>query len=123
FLEDNERDLLFRFYVPSGRLYAQEAEDLLGMFREWLGQTGHNGVRQEGYSTAAGQVFEFFSRDGQPEGGLSRSFEDFSSFLRDCVTTPSAAVARLTANGVTEDTAPIIVSRYAIRANRLSLDL
>ncbi|WP_350005462.1 hypothetical protein [Pseudarthrobacter sp. WHRI 8279] len=123
FLEDNERHLLFRFYVPSGRLYAQEAEALLGLFREWLGQTGHSRVRQEGYSTAAGQVFEFFSGDGQPEGGLSRYFEDFSSFLGDCVAMPAAAVAQLIANGVAEDAATIIVSRYATRARRLSLDL
>jgi hypothetical protein len=123
FLEDNERNLLFRFYVPSGRLYAHEAESLLGFFREWLGQTGHSGVRQEGYSTAAGQVFEFFSNEGQPEGGLSRYFEDFSSFLGDCVAMPEAAAARLLANGVTEVAATIIVSRYATRARRLSLDL
>lgn len=123
FLEDNERHLLFRFYVPSGRLYAQEAEALLGLFREWLGQTGHSSVRQEGYSTAAGQVFEFFSGDGQPKGGLSRYFEDFSSFLGDCVAMPAAAIAQLIANGVTEDAATIIVSRYATRARRLSLDL
>lgn len=123
FLEDNERHLLFRFYVPSGRLYAQEAESLLGMFREWLGQTGHSRVRQEGYSTAAGQVFEFFSGEGQPEGGLSRYFEDFSSFLGDCVAMPEAAVAQLVANDVAEDAATIIVSRYATRARRLTLDL
>ncbi|MFC8409959.1 hypothetical protein [Arthrobacter sp. NPDC057259] len=123
FLEDNERHLLFRFYVPSGRLYAQEAEALLGLFREWLGQTGHSRVRQEGYSTAAGQVFEFFSGNGQPEGGLSSYFKDFSSFLGDCVATPATAVAQLIANGVAEDAATIIVSRYATRARRLSLDL
>lgn len=123
FLEDNERHLLFRFYVPSGRLYAQEAEALLGLFREWLGQTGHHRVRQEGYSTAAGQVFEFFSGDGQPKGGLSRYFEDFSSFLGDCVAMPAAAIAQLIANGVLEDAATVIVSRYATRARRLSLDL
>lgn len=123
FLEDNERHLLFRLYVPSGRLYAQEAEALLGLFREWLGGKGHSGVRQEGYSTAAGQVFEFFSAEGKPEGGLSRYFEDFSSFLGDCVATPEAAVALLIADGVTETAAEIIVSRFATRARRLSLDL
>lgn len=123
FLEDNERHLLFRFYVPSGRLYAQEAEALLNLFREWLSQTGHSSVRQEGYSTAAGQVFEFFSGNGQPKGGLSRYFEDFSSFLGDCVAMPETAIAQLMANGVTEDAATIIVSRYATRARRLSLDL
>jgi hypothetical protein len=123
FLEDNERHLLFRFYVPSGRLYAQEAEALLNLFREWLSQTGHSSVRQEGYSTAAGQVVEFFSGNGQPKGGLSRYFEDFSSFLGDCVAMPETAIAQLMANGVTEDAATIIVSRYATRARRLSLDL
>ncbi|NUL44133.1 hypothetical protein LG293_09570 [Citricoccus nitrophenolicus] len=123
FLEDNERHLLFRLYVPSGRLYAQEAETLLGLFREWLGQKGHSGVRQEGYSTAAGQVFEFFSAEGSSEGGLSRYFEDFSSFLGDCVTMPEAAAARLVADGVTETAAATIVSRFATRARRLSLDL
>lgn len=123
FLEDNERHLLFRFYVPSGRLYAQEAEALLGLFREWLGQTGHSSIRQEGYSTSAGQVFEFFSGDGHPTGGLSRYFEDFSSFLGDCMAMPEAAITQLVANGVAEEAATIIVSRYATRARRLSLDL
>jgi hypothetical protein len=123
FLEDNERHLLFRLYVPSGRLYAQEAEALLGLFREWLGQTGHSSVRQEGYSTAAGQVFEFFSAEGQPEGGLSRYFEDFSSFLGECVAKPEAAIAQFVANGVAEAAATIIVSRFATRARRLNLDL
>ena len=123
FLEDNERHLLFRFYVPIGRLYAQEAETLLGLFREWLGQTGHSSVRQEGYSTAAGQVFEFFSAEGQPEGGLSRYFEDFSLFLGECVAKPEAAISQFVASGVDEAAATIIVSRYATRARRLSLDL
>lgn len=123
FLEDNERHLLFRIYVPSGRLYAQEAEALFGLFREWLGGKGYSGVRQEGYSTAAGQVFEFFSAEGAPEGGLSRYFEDFSSFLENCVATPEAAVALLVADGMTETAAETIVTRFAIRARRLSIDL
>lgn len=72
FLEDNERHLLFRLYVPVGRLYAEEADALLNLFREWLGQTGRGSFRQEGYRTDAGQVFEFFRAEGQPEGGLSR---------------------------------------------------
>ena len=77
FLEDHERHLLFRIYVPSGRLYAQEAETLLGLFRDWLGQTGHSAIRQEGYSTNAGQMFEFFSAEGQPVGGMTRYFRLF----------------------------------------------
>lgn len=123
FLEDNERHLLFRLYVPSGRLYAQEADALLGLFREWLGQTGRSRVRQEGYSTVAGQVFEFFNAEGLPEGGLSQYFEDFSSFVGDCVASPEAAISQLTATGVAESAAATIVSRFATRARRINLDL
>lgn len=123
FLEDHERHLLFRLYVPSGRLYAHEADALLGLFRDWLGQMGRRGVRQEGYSTTAGQVFEFFSADGEPEGGLARDFEDFSSFLDNCMSSPEVAESQLTATGLEEPAAARIVSRFATQARRLSLDL
>ncbi len=123
FIEDNERRLLFRVYVPSGRLYAQEAEALLGLFREWLVQTGRGGIRQEGYTTSAGQVFEFFSAEGETEGGLTQDLEDFSSFLESCVSAPETAAGQLTAFGVDEAGATLIVSRFATRARRLSLDL
>lgn len=123
FLEDHEHHLLFRLYVPSGRLYAHEAEALLGLFRDWLGQMGRRGVRQEGYSTTAGQVFEFFSADGRSEGGLARDFEDFSSFLDNCMSSPEVAASQLTATGLEEPAAARIVSRFATQARRLSLDL
>lgn len=123
FLEDHERNLLFRLYVPSGRLYAQEAETLLGLFREWLGQTGRTGVRQDGYRTPAGQVFEFFSAEGESEGGLTRDFEDFSSFLDTCVSSPDVAKERLLVFGLNEVAATAMVSRFATQARRLRLDL
>lgn len=123
FIEDNERHLLFRLYVPNGRLYAQEAETLLRLFREWLGQTGRRGVRQEGYSTTAGQVIEFFSDEGVPEGGITRYFEDFSLFLDVCVSDPDQAIEQLTRTGIDASAAGAIVSRFATQARRLTLDL
>ncbi|MGB3762516.1 MAG: hypothetical protein WA966_04775 [Ornithinimicrobium sp.] len=123
FLEDHERHLLFRLYVPSGRLYAQEAETLLGLFRDWLGQTGRSGIRQEGYSTTAGQVFEFFSAEGEPVGGVTRYFQDFSEFLDSCVSSPEAAISQLTSTGLEESAATRVVSRFGTQAKRLTLDL
>lgn len=123
FLENSEKHLLFRIYVPAGRLYAQEAESLLGMFREWLGQTGRNSVRQEGYSTHAGQVFEFFSGKEEPHGGLTQTFEDFTAFLENCVAVPEAATRELVSFGANQGTAALLVSRFGTKARRLSLDL
>jgi hypothetical protein len=123
FLEDHERHLLFRLYVPSGRLYAQEADTLLGLFRDWLGQTGRSGIRQEGYSTTAGQVFEFFSAEGEPVGGVTRYFQDFSEFLDSCVSSPETAISQLTIIGLRESAAVRVVSRFGTQAKRLTLDL
>ncbi|MGB3761962.1 MAG: hypothetical protein WA966_01990 [Ornithinimicrobium sp.] len=123
FLEDHERHLLFRLYVPTGRLYAQEADTLLGLFRDWLSQTGRSGIRQEGYSTNAGQVFEFFSAEGEPEGGVSRYFQDFSDFLDSCVSSPESAISQLTTTGMDETAAARVVSRFGTQAKRLTLDL
>ncbi|WBL19134.1 hypothetical protein [Citricoccus sp. NR2] len=123
FLEDNERHLLFRFYVPSGRLYARESETLLGLFRDWLGQTGRTRIRQEGYSTNAGQVFEFFSTEGEPSGGVTSYFQDFSEFLDNCVTFPEVAINQLIVTGLDESAAARTVSRFGTLAKRLTLDL
>lgn len=123
FLEDHERHLLFRSYVPSGRLCAREAEALLGLFRDWLGQTGHSAIRQEGYSTNAGQVFECFSAEGQPVGGMARYFQDSSGFLDTYVSQPDAAISRLTVTGVDESVATRINTRFATQARRLRLSL
>lgn len=123
FLEDHERHLLLRLYVPSGRLYAQEADTLLGLFRDWLGQTGRSGIRQEGYTTNAGQVFEFFSAEGEPAGGVNRYFQDFSEFLDSCVSSPETAISQLTATGLDASAAGRVVSRFGTQARRLTLDL
>jgi hypothetical protein len=60
FVEENEKNLLFRIYVPAGRIYAAEAEKLLSLFRIWITEVKGQRVRQDDYRTPSGQVFEFF---------------------------------------------------------------
>lgn len=123
FLDDNERHLLFRLYVPSGRLYAREAETLLGLFRDWLVQTGRSRIRQEGYATNEGQVFEFFSEESLAVATVNDYFQDFSNFLELCVTSADLAVRELKALRLDEHAAARIVARFATQARRLRLDL
>ncbi|KAB2381620.1 hypothetical protein [Actinomadura montaniterrae] len=123
FIEDNHRNLLFRIYVPSGRLYAAEADKLLTLFQDWLTQTGRFRVRRDGYRTAAGQVFEFYGDEHTTNAELSRNFEDFSMFLDECVEAPEAAANTLSASGLDRRSALALVTRYAREARRLQLDL
>jgi hypothetical protein len=123
FLDDNERNLLFRIYVPSGRLYAAEADKLLTLFRDWLGQVGRYSVRQDGYATDAGHVYEFFG--GSPSGSLeiSQDFADFSSFLNMCVDNPEAATERVVLAGLEQMAGVQLVARYGKEARRLKTDV
>ena len=123
FIDDAERNLIFRIYVPSGRLYAAEADKLLTLFRDYLNQVGHRGVRQDGYSTAAGQVYEFFGNETAPSGAITQQFDDFARFLDQCIADPSAAEAGLTSLGIDRIQAPQIVQRYGREGRRIQHDL
>ncbi|MGJ5667838.1 hypothetical protein QLG13_08210 [Rhodococcus aetherivorans] len=123
FIDDNERGLLFRIYVPSGRLYADEADRMLRLFRDWISKTGRNSIRQDGYETNSGQVFEFFAARTQEPGELELQFKDFSDFLDACVEDPQGAVKSLELTGMTPSLANEMVSKCSREGRRLQLDL
>lgn len=123
FIDDAEKNLLFRVYVPSGRLYAAEAEKLLALFHDWLQQAGRTGVRRDGYKTAAGQVFEFCGGDDLQPGDLPQAFSDFSKFLDLCVDDPVAAENSLRLMGVERRASHEMVARCSRDVRRLQLDL
>jgi hypothetical protein len=123
FIDDYENNLLFRIYVPTGRLYAAEADRLLALFHDWLTQVGRHSVRQDGYSTAAGRVYEFFGDQELQPQEMSRQFSDFSSFLDLCATNPDAAEDELSSRGLARSSASNIVTRYGRSVRRINTDL
>lgn len=123
FVEDNENNLLFRIYVPTGRIYAAEADKLLSMFREWLTKVKQFHIREDGYSTGRGQVYEFFGDEDAGTVVLAEQFDDFSQFLDRCIDAPAEAVAALEGMGIDQQTAADIVRRYGKETRRLHLDI
>jgi len=123
FIEDHERNLLFRIYVPAGRIYAAEVDKLLTMFRDWLTQATTYRVRQDGYATAKGRVYEFFGDDQLDMAELDRQFETFTEFLVLCESDARRAENWLLAQRVPESVAKDMVRRYAKESKRLTLDL
>lgn len=123
FIDDNESNLLFRVYVPSGRLYASEADRLLSLFHDWLTQVGRHSVRQDGYSTAAGRVYEFFGAPELKSQEMSQHFSDFSNFLDLCASDPDAAEGELSNQGLERGLAAGIVTKYGKSVRRINTDL
>jgi actin-like ATPase involved in cell morphogenesis/transcriptional regulator with XRE-family HTH domain len=115
--------LLFRFYVPSGRLYASEADRLLSMFRDWLGRVRGNSIRQAGYETDAGKFYEFYGDQRLADLNLSREFSDFTGFLTLCAENQMAAADQLVNAGLDPVIGTDLAARYGKEARRLGVDL
>lgn len=123
FTDDYESNLLFRVYVPKGRLYAAEADRLLALFHDWLTQVGRHSVRQDGYFTAAGQVYEFFGDADLLPQEMTQQFSEFSNFLDLCASDPDAAEEELSNRGLPRTSAADIVTRYGRSVRRINTDL
>lgn len=121
--EDDQVNLLLRIYIPSARLYAGEASRLLSLFREWLTTTRGYGVRQSGYHTASGDMYEFFVDASVVQTDLREEFDNFSDFLTLCSEDAPAATDVLTSAGIDRTSSVKLVARFGREVQRLQLDL
>jgi hypothetical protein len=120
---EDQPDLLVRLYIPSTRLYAAEADRLFSMFSDWLAATHGQGIRQSGYRTASGEMYEFFADSSIARTDPLGQFGTFSSFLDLCIHDPSAAIDLLTQNNVERSSGSDLVARFSKEARRLKFDL
>lgn len=121
---DNENPgLIFEMYVPSRRLYASEIDTFLSLFRSWLSGVRGYGIRQGGYETRTGKVYEFYLIDDSVRIDIDRERADFSDFLALCASDPGTATEKLINIGMERAEAAKFASDYRRRIERLSLDL
>ncbi|WP_147443444.1 hypothetical protein [Corallococcus sp. AB011P] len=129
FVEDAEHGLIFRLYIPTGRLWAHEIDRLLQLFRDYLSRVDHLSVRLDQRRTGSGTVFEFFAApDDQKllvkgKSTLDVRFQEFSEFLDLCASDVTQAENLLRAKQVDPQEVVAIVSRYSKELKRLQIDL
>ncbi len=123
FLNDALEGLLFRVYVPAGRLWANEVDRLLQLFRDYLLRTGRRGIRLDQVRTDHGVSYEFHGEDAQSSAPLAEDFKDFSTFLDLCLSNPSEAESLLKRKDIDPREIAEILTRYSKEAKRLQLDL
>jgi hypothetical protein len=123
FIEQNEKNLIFRIYVPSERIWANEAEKLLKLFREYLDRVSGLNVSLNQYATNQGIVYEFFSGDEVAPSILPDHFNEFSSFMDSCSSNPDNAKILLESKNLSKQEVFNLIEKYTKEARRLRIDL
>jgi len=123
FVEMHEKNLIFRIYVPSERMWANEAEKLLQLFREYLQKVSGLNVRHDQHRTNQGVVYEFFGGDSLEVGSLPKAFDEFSSFMDMCASNPEHAKDLLASANLNKVEVFNLVEKYSKEARRLHVDI
>ena len=71
FVDEQQRNVLFRFYVPKGKAWARETATILELFREYLSTGVKIDVRQTSHVTPTGTICEFSGGDEVTQQSLT----------------------------------------------------
>lgn len=123
FLNDFDRGLLLRLYVPHGRLWANELDKLLVLFRDYLKRVVAEDINLDQHRTDHGTIYAFYSPAGKiSDSDLSKRIGDFGAFLNLCVDSPDKARDLLHKSRAAGGDLGRLIDRYAREARRIFLD-
>lgn len=123
FLHEAERGLLFRAYVPSGRLWESEFDRMIGLFKDFLVRVANVEVRLEQTRTTWGVSYAFYGEGISPQR-VATDFDDFTNLLNISATDPAAAEAVLSNRySLPAKEVAAIVTKWAKEARRLHVDV
>jgi hypothetical protein len=123
FLDELDRNLIFRLYVPSGRLWSAEADKFLQLFQDYIAKVDRLAVRLDQKRTDYGVIYEFHGEAPPGESNLSAEFEDFSKLMDLCVTDSEGAASLLASKNLDTREVSRILERYSKEVRRLQLDI
>ena len=123
FLDELDRNLIFRLYVPSGRLWSAEADKFLQLFQDYVARVDQLAVRLDQKRTDYGVIYEFHGEAPPGEANLSAEFQDFSKLMDLCATDSAAAAGLLKSKNLNAREVTSILERYSKEVRRLQLDI
>lgn len=123
FIGEQQSNVLFRFYVPKGRIWATETEAILRLFRDYLAEAAHIKVHQTSHTTATGTIYEFSGGQAVTSKDVSEQVETFSRMMDLCIRDPDGAERQLVAMGASTSDAGEVVERYTKQLRRISIDM
>lgn len=123
FIKENDSNLILRFYVPLNRMWANEIDRILKLFKDYLSRVGDFTVRLEQESTNKGNIYKFFVEEEVPDIDFGIEFSEFSNFIKLCAFDTDAARELLKNTSLNTDDIESLLTRYSKEARRIQIDL
>lgn len=123
FLDETDKNLILRLYVPIGRLWSGEADRFLKLFQDYLVRVDRLQVRLNQKRTEFGVIYEFHGQPPEGKTTLGSEFQEFSKLMSLFQSDPQAAAALIESKGANSGEVLTIVSRFAKESRRLQLDI
>lgn len=123
FVESHQSNLIFRFYIPSGKIYAEQTAEVLGLFHDYLTKSFGISVRQSSHATNRGTTYEFFGDGEITQEVVTARFTEFTKTMDLCIADPLAAEQLLISQGADPVAVGRIVTDYTKKLRRLTSDI
>lgn len=123
FLDETDRNLIFRLYVPIGRLWSGEADRYLQLFQDYLVRVERLQVRLDQKRTEHGVIYEFHGNPPEGQRSLEPEFKEFSQLMMLFQSDTEAATNLVASKGVNTQEIVKVVTKYAKEAKRLQIDI
>lgn len=123
FIDSHQSNLLFRFYVPSERMYAAQTVEGLSLFRDYLVRALGLRINETQRTTPTGTVYEFFGDGELSPQDVANKLPEFQRVMGLSITDPPSAEALLLELGVGGSDVSRLVITYGTRSRRILKDL
>ena len=124
FVERTLEGLLLRIYIPNEKIWSNEIEKTLSLFKDYVSTLTENKIQLIQNRTDNGISYSFLSVDESiTSKDLPQIFSEFTTFLDICSKNPSEAIKLINNPDIPTHKANQILKRYVKEAQRLLLDI
>ncbi|MCP4563966.1 MAG: hypothetical protein GY873_09470 [Bosea sp.] len=123
FLDEVDKNIFLRMYVPNQRFQSDQMEGLLRIFERYLRQVESRRFNIESRVTGTGTLYVFCSSEGEePFRDLEEAFRRFDDFMKLCRDDPEQAGAILIRTGMSGPEVQFLTTKYARDYQRILID-
>ncbi|MCH2450946.1 MAG: hypothetical protein MK198_12485 [Gracilimonas sp.] len=124
FIENIAEGLLFRIYIPNDRIWSNEFDKFITLFRDYASNVANEELKITQNRTDLGIICSLYSINKDiSEQEINDLYKEFTSFMDLCSSNPKEAEKLLGQLDIPEPKKQSIFKKYAKESQRLLLDI